>query len=181
MKKQIIDRIVKCAIWTAVIYLVTWITGSAFPLPSNAYIHLGDAVICLAALALPMHFALIAATVGSALADITFGAYGYIIATILIKALIVVAAKLMLRLSDKPLTQDSLICALSLISVAGYFFTELVLGLFAKLGFIASLTAAADGVYANLLQALASAVVYLAASAPLRKSINKKTEDSDLQ
>jgi uncharacterized membrane protein len=86
----------------------------------------------------------------------------------------VTAVKFMIKLSDNPLTQDSLIAGLGLISVAGYFVSEFITKL--EGGFLQAISIAAEGVPANILQALSTAVVYLALSAIVRKKV-KRNDD----
>lgn len=56
---------------------------------NNGYIHLGDVIIYLAAIILPTHYAIIAATIGAGLADALTGGAIWIIPTIIIKSVIV--------------------------------------------------------------------------------------------
>ena len=179
MNKQRIQKLVKVIFATAIIYFVTIFTGSAFPLPNNAYLHIGDAAVLAMCLALPTPAAIFSAVIGSALADITLGAYNYIIATVIIKVVICIAAKYLLRLSDKPLVQDTFISGLGIVSVIGYFAADFITCLVTNGGAIASLKTAAGGIYAYILQALATAAVYLAVSAFVRRKSNDKSDDTE--
>lgn len=171
MKKQLLQKLIKAVLCAVIVYLVTLFTGSAFPLPDGAYLHIGDAVVLALSLVMPLGTSLFAAVVGCAAADLTLGATSYVIATVITKAVMVIAVLLMKKLSDKPLTQDCLIAGLGLISVAGYFVSDFIRN-FGE-GFLKALSLAADGVPANILQALSTAVVYLVISAIVRKKVKR--------
>lgn len=174
MNKQLFQKLIKIVIAAIGVYLVTLISGSYFSLPGGAYLHLGDGLVLILSLALPYKTALIASVVGCAMADVSLEAYAFIIATVITKAVMVTAVKFMIKLSDNPLTQDSLIAGLGLISVAGYFVSEFITKL--EGGFLQAISIAAEGVPANILQALSTAVVYLALSAIVRKKV-KRNDD----
>ena len=180
MKNKIVQKIIKCALCTLAVFAVTFLTGSAFKLPQGAYIHIGDAVIYLLALVFPVEITLPAAVLGAALSDVAMGSYNYIIATVIIKAAIVIAIQLLLRLSDKPLTQDALVCVTGVITVAGYYAADVVLALMSGGGFIAAISQTSlEGIAPNVLQALASALVYLALSGVVRGIIKKQSLPSE--
>lgn len=175
MKKQVVQKLIKCALCTLAVFAVTFLTGSAFKLPQGAYIHIGDAVIYLFALIFPINIALPAAVIGAALADAAMGCYSYIIATVIIKAAAVMAVRLLVRLSDNVLTQDMLIGITGIITVAGYYAADVVISLISGESLIASISGSAlDGAAPNILQALASALVYLALSGIVRGIIQKR-------
>ncbi len=94
---------------------------------TNGYIHLGDGAIFLAAALLgPSGCA--AAAVGSALADMLFGYYTYILPTFLIKGLMGLIAGLLLGKKPKVSLRSACVYALcELIMVVGYFLFELCL------------------------------------------------------
>lgn len=71
------------ALFTALVAVTTVLLK--IPLPISGYLNLGDAVIFIATLALPVRLAVFAAAVGSALADITSNYAHYAIFTLFIK------------------------------------------------------------------------------------------------
>ena len=83
--RQTINRISFAAMFAALTAL--FITLIHIPYGETGYIHLGDAVILLCAAVLPTPYAVPAAAVGGALADLFSGFPLYIIPTILIKGL----------------------------------------------------------------------------------------------
>jgi uncharacterized membrane protein len=174
MNKQLFQKLIKIAVATISVYLVTMVSGSYFSLPGGAYLHLGDGLVLILSLALPYKTALAASVVGCAMADVSLEAYAFIIATVITKVVMVTAVKFMIKLSDNPLTQDSLIAGLGLISVAGYFMSDFIRKLDG--GLLQALNGAAEGVPANILQALVSAVIYLVVSAIVRKKV-KRNDD----
>lgn len=84
-----IRLLVQTSLYTAVITLVT-----AFflhiPL-GNGYVHLGDTFIYLAAATLPLPYAAFAASIGAAMADGIVGATIWVIPTLIIKSLMIIA------------------------------------------------------------------------------------------
>lgn len=80
--------LVLTAVLLALIYVLT--AFLQIPLPAgNGYIHLGDTVLCLAAAMLPTPYAIAAASIGEALADVTSGYAIFAPATLVIKAIMV--------------------------------------------------------------------------------------------
>lgn len=89
MKNKNLRLLTLTAMFAALIMLVT---AYIMHIPTgfnNGYIHLGDTMIYVAASMLPMPYALVAAAMGGALADILSGAAVWAIPTAIIKALMV--------------------------------------------------------------------------------------------
>lgn len=81
--------IVMSSLFAALIFLVT---AYIFHIPvggNNGFVHVGDAFIYLAAVILPMPYAIIAAMIGAGLADLITGSAIWIIPTIIIKPILV--------------------------------------------------------------------------------------------
>ena len=95
------------AVMTALVFVATFVPKIPIPL---GYAHLGDAVIFLLVLFLPQRNALLAACLGSALADLLGGFPLWILPTIIIKFLM---AQTALLISGAPLSQASNIKLLS--------------------------------------------------------------------
>ena len=153
----------------ALLVFVTTLTGAFGGIGGGAYIHIGDALVYTAALLLPTPFAIASAVVGAGLADVMLGSVVYLPATIVTKALVVVLAKFLLKLSKTPLTQDVLLSLCGVVNIAGYFVAECIMF---------SVGAAASGIMFNVLQALVCAVVFIIISGPARK-IYKRVGKSD--
>lgn len=84
MKKNKTRNIALTGIFAAAITALTMVH---LPLPSEAgYVHFGDSMIYLAASFLPGPYAVAAAAIGGALADITFGYFNWAPFTFVIKA-----------------------------------------------------------------------------------------------
>ncbi len=169
MKKEIVNKIIKYLLWTIAIYVAT-LSGFAFKLAGGNYIHIGDAAVYLSALVLPVPAAIVVSVIGCALADVTLSSINYIVATVIVKTLIVLAAKMLLKLSDKVLIQDVLVCLCGVITVAGYYIADVVMLLIQKNGFIASIVGAMEFLKLNIIQALVCAVVYIVISGFARKT-----------
>ena len=89
MKNKNLRLLTLTAMFAALIMLVT---AYIMHIPTgfnNGYIHLGDTMIYVAASMLPTPYALVAAAMGGALADILSGAAVWAIPTAIIKALMV--------------------------------------------------------------------------------------------
>lgn len=89
MKNKDLRLLTLTAMFAALIMLVT---ACIMHIPTgfnNGYIHLGDTMIYIAASMLPTPYALVAAAMGGALADILSGAAVWAIPTAIIKALMV--------------------------------------------------------------------------------------------
>lgn len=167
-------QLTSCALFAALIFGAT-LTGAMAPIGGGAYIHIGDAMIYLAVLLLPAPYAVASAAVGAALADFTLGSTIYIIPTIIVKSLVVLAAKGLMRLTEKPVMQDILICLSGIVTVVGYYLAEIVLLVLSGSSFSAAmLSAAVNSIMFNALQAGASAVIFLIAGGAVRRIINKK-------
>lgn len=148
-QKDHILLLVRGAIFAALIFVATRFLS--IPLPGVGYVHLGDALLFVAATLLPMPYAIGAAIIGAGLADLTAGFAVYLPATILIKgltaALFTSQGKRMLCLRNLlALPFALLLCA------GGYFIFEWALY---------GLSAATPSIPFNCLQILASAVIYL--------------------
>lgn len=149
MPRQNTRRLVYQSLIAALIALCTAFIKLPVPI-TNGYIHLGDGAIFLAA-ALLGPGGCAAAAVGSALADMLFGYYTYILPTFLIKGLMGLIAGLLLGKKPKVSLRSASVYALcELIMVAGYFLFELCLyGAGAAIG----------AVIPNLIQGISGVVI----------------------
>ena len=83
-RNQTIYRLVYTGLFSALIFIGTFI----FKVPTGiGYIHLGDGFIYIAAMMLPLPYAMVAAAIGGGLADLIAGYAIWIPATVVIKAL----------------------------------------------------------------------------------------------
>lgn len=142
------------AVFAALIFLATaYLPRIPFP---GGYAHVGDAFLYLAACMLPAPWACVAGAIGAGLADAMTGYLIYTPGTAVIKAAITLAftAK-----SDRILSPRNLLGVIpaGVITVGGYYLYEILL--------TGSPAAGAATVWFNCLQAVASAVVFLALGA----------------
>lgn len=172
--KQIIPKLIRYVIVTVLICLATRL--SAIELPDGAYIHIGDTAVYLAALLLPWQAAVPVCVIGCAAADIALGSVNYVFATVIVKALTVLFIKILLRLSEKPLTQDVLVCFSGVVTVAGYYAFDVIKALDNSRSFIHAMSIAFDPIMYNVLQALICAVLYIIVSGIARYYAGKKKE-----
>lgn len=125
------------------------------PTPLKGYVNLGDCVVLLCALMLPLKYSFFAAGIGSAMADIFSGYIIYAPATFLIKGLMTVIVCCILK--SKYLTSNKLLSLIisgafsELFMVLGYYFYEGVL-----YGFIPS----AVNIPINLLQGIVGVITF---------------------
>ena len=183
MSNKKMNMLTKSALFAALIYAAT-LTGAIAPIGGGAYIHIGDAMIYLAVVLLPTQYAVASAAVGAAFADLTLGSLIYVIPTIIVKALVVLTAKLLMRASKHILVQDILICLSGIVTIAGYYVSEVVLLIISGSQLEAALTTAAvDSVPFNAIQAAVSGLLFLIAGEAVRNIVNKKknrTDESDV-
>lgn len=142
-------------------------TAFLFHIPTGVnggYIHIGDAFIYLAASILPLPYALFAAAVGGAFADLLCGAAIWAIPTLIIKPVLVLFFSCK---SNKILTKRNIIATIfaGIVGVLLYAIAEGVL-------FGNFLAALASSLFGSL-QPLGSALVYIALGLALDK-INVK-------
>lgn len=159
----------------AVLILAFTLTGAVTPIGGGAYIHIGDAMIYLAALILPFPYAIAAAVVGAGIADLMLGSAVYFIPTLIIKTLTVIAVKAIIKRVSKPELQDLAVCLAGVVTVVGYYIAEVIILLLSgkALG-AAFITGASNSIIYNIVQALASAAVYMILSGFVRKRIAVK-------
>ena len=152
---------------SAVFAAMTYALTAFLHIPTaKGYIHIGDAVIFIAASLLPKPYAMASAAIGASLSDALSGYWIWVPATFVLKALTALAFT-----SKKP----KMLCARNftalipalVLCVGGY-------GLYSGLVIYGSLPAGFIDAPANLFQTAASAAVYIALSATLDKSGIKK-------
>ena len=152
---------------SAVFAAMTYALTAFLHIPTaKGYIHIGDAVIFIAASLLPKPYAMASAAIGASLSDALSGYWIWVPATFVIKALTALAftskkKKMLCAHNFTALVPALVLC------VGGY-------GLYSGLVIYGSLPAGFIDAPANLFQTAASAAVYIALSATLDKSGIKK-------
>lgn len=149
MTHKKLHRLVLAALMAA---LTCVATNIVIPVPMvHGYVNLGDCMVLLSAFLLGPAYGAAAAGIGSALADVFLGYLSYAPGTLLIKALMAVAAGLIYRTMNKRTGTviASLVGAVAaeLIMIGGYFLYEALL-----LGYG---VAAASSIPGNALQGIA--------------------------
>lgn len=150
--KTTTQKIVFASLFAALVCVATMIIK--IPSPLKGYLNLGDGVVLLAAWMLPLPYGMIAAGLGSALADIFSGYVIYAPATFVIKALMAAVAYSFYKLSANKINSAlsrvlSGICA-EIVMILGYFLFEGVL-----YGFVPSLV----NIPANAVQGIAGILI----------------------
>ena len=150
--KNATQRIVISSLFAALICVATMLIK--IPSPLQGYINLGDGIVLLAAWILPLPYGVIAAGLGSALADLFSGYVGYAPATFIIKALMAVVAYSFYALFVKK-TKATVSRVFSgilseIVMILGYFLFEGIL-----YGFVPSLV----NIPANAVQGVAGIVI----------------------
>lgn len=153
------------AMFAAMIFLLTRFVS--VPVAAG-YVHFGDALVYIVASTLGGAWAIFAAAIGEALADIASGWFTYAPATIIIKSLIALIFVAANKKSEKILTPITALLTIpaGVITVAGYFAADMII----------DRAYAVVNIPGNLIQATGSAVIFilLAASfdaAKLKKKI----------
>ena len=122
----------------------------------GGYIHLGDAIVYLAACLLPTPYAMLAAAVGCGLADLLSGAAVWVIPTVIVKSLMVM---LFTCRNPRILCRHNLLAAVvaGLIGITGYYLAEMLI--------VSSFVAPLASVLPNAIQGVGSAVAFMALGA----------------
>ena len=141
-----IKKLVLSALFAALICIATMIIK--IPTPLQGYLNLGDGFVLLAAWLLPPGFSFLAASIGSALADLFSGYIIYAPITFLIKGLMAICAYFIFKtLKPKPIISRIISgIAAEIVMILGYFVFEGFM-----YGFIPSLT----NIPANAMQGIA--------------------------
>ncbi len=122
------------------------------PVPNGGYVHIGDAFIYLAAVLLPTPYACAVGAIGAGLADALTGYIIYVPGTVIIKALM---ALFFSSKSKKLVGTRNFLATVpaGLVCVVGYYFYDAIL--------LASFAAPLASIYFNVIQAVASAVIFI--------------------
>ncbi|MCY1714131.1 TIGR04002 family protein [Caproiciproducens galactitolivorans] len=149
------------ALFAALIFLVTAYVLHIPTPATGGYIHLGDAVLYLAASILPTPLAVAAGGIGEAMSDAMTGSVVYAIPTFLIKSAMVLCFA---SAGKKIITKRNIAAAIfaGVICVGGYYLTESIL----YHSFVSPLVE----IPANLIQAGSSAVIYILAGNALDRA-----------
>jgi uncharacterized repeat protein (TIGR04002 family) len=151
LSKQTDEKIKLYAV-SAVFAAIIMVTTAFIKIPGPlGFMHIGDAVIFLAASLLPVPLAAAASAVGAASADLIAGYPMYILPTVIIKTLMTITF-IRKHKSKKIVDLRNIIAVLtaSVIGVAGYFAAELILygvGAVMSLPFNALQEAAGTAIY----------------------------------
>ena len=153
--KNSLHKLVLTALMTSLICIATMIIR--IPAPVNGgYINLGDSVVLFAAWMFAMPYGLIAAALGSSLADILSGYIVFAPATFVIKGMMAVAAyyvyKSMVGVCGRKISRVTSAVIAEIVMVLGYYSYEGIL-----YGFVPSLA----NLPANIIQGVAGVVVGL--------------------
>ena len=140
--------------------------------PTGGYVHLGDSMIYLAASFLPLPYAVAAAAIGGGIADLLVYPET-LIYTVIIKA---VNAVFFSAKSDRLLTKRNALMTIpsGLVTVVGYSISKLIRLLLAGDSFRSALVNALWKMPENSIQAVASALIFIAIAAAFDKADIKK-------
>lgn len=142
---------VTAGIFAALVFLTTYLLH--IPTTNGGYIHVGDAIIYLAASLMPIQYAVPAAAIGGALSDaLSPGSAAYIIPTLIIKAVIA------LYFTNK---KDKIICKRNVIAIFIAGITSLVLYGLTSFIFYGNIMAVILELPLNSLQPIASGILFV--------------------
>lgn len=150
MQNNKVFKMAATAMLTAMIFLLTRFV--TIPL-AVGYVHFGDALVYITASVIGGPYALFAAAVGEALADITAGWVAYAPATMIIKILIALPFVFVHKKSDRILTPITALLTIpsGIITVAGYFAADMII----------DKAYAFTNIAGNAVQAVGSAVIFI--------------------
>ncbi len=142
------------------------------PTPTGGYMNLGDTVVLLGAYLLGPVWGAVAGGVGSAMADLLAGYAMYVPGTLVIKALMAVAAGLLYKTLRNKGIPGILACGIAgeAIMVVGYWFYDALLSSFGGENFLVCLMGSAVGIPSNLVQAAFGLAASTLLALALRKS-----------
>ena len=168
MKQMSTFKIVITALFAALICVATMLIQIPIP-ATGGYANLGDGIILICAFLMPPAYAVIAAGLGSALADILAGYVSYAPATLLIKAGVALIAALIFHKLGKGKNTGRMLAVMlaagilaEIFMILGYFFYEAVI-----LGFGLG---AAGAIIGNIGQGVVGVIISCIVSPLLRKS-----------
>lgn len=172
-------KIVLTALMIAVVFIITYLPFLHLPSPvPPGYFNIGDAAVMVAAILLGRKAGFAAGAVGSALADLAYGAFFFVPITFIVKGIEgYVVGTVVNSESGKPSTPVKRIVAVvlgALLMPAGYFLFEITVYrlLFDKSLAIAQIVTELPG---NLVQGAVSAIVaYIFAAVIDRTNVIKK-------
>lgn len=156
MKNKKIQLLTNTGVLAAAVFVLT----AFLHIPVfTGYVHAGDGLIYLAAMLLPKPYAMFVGAFGGALADVTSGFVSWAPGTAVIKALLVIG----FSKKHKPLSARNMLALViaAAVSVGGYYLYESLI----TMNFVAPLVS----IVPNLVQALASSLLYLFAAAVIKK------------
>ena len=178
-EKQIMERtterrvrmMVLTALFAALSYVATRVL--MVPSPTGGYMNLGDTVVLLGAYLLGPVYGAVAGAIGPALADLLSGYAIYVPGTLVIKALMALAAALLYKAMAKK-SWAFVVCGAvaEAIMVVGYCLYDALLS--------GSLAAGAAGIPSNLVQAAFGLVVSTLLALALKKSGYVRKESPSL-
>lgn len=138
-------KTVICALFAALTFVATWIIK--IPMGTGGFVNIGDCMVVMSGIFLGPVYGALAGGIGSFLVDAVSGYMTYAPATLIIKALMAVAAALLFRKMKKSFPASIACSALAeIIMIAGYYLFDVIL--------LKSFIAAAAGMPGNLLQAV---------------------------
>lgn len=163
MKNNKVIKLCYTAMFTAMIFVLTRFVS--VPVASG-YVHFGDALIYIVASTLGCPWAVFAAMVGEALADLT-GVYAfYAPATLIVKALMALPFVFVYKKSEKTLTLYTFIMSIvaGVINVFGYFIGDLII----------DKTYAFVNIPGNIIQSVGSLIIFVVIAFAFDKANLKK-------
>ncbi len=161
-RQEHLKNLMLAAIFGAMVYVLT----AFLKIPTHqGYIHVGDGIIYLAAALLPMPYAMAAAGIGAGLSDYLSGYPMWVLPTVIIKVLTVIAFT---HHKDTIINRRNLIALLpgAVLCVGGYYLASAIL--YGDFG------AAVADVPTNLIQSAASSALFLFLGLALDKMAFKK-------
>lgn len=153
-------------VFAALVFIATGILPLRIPLPTGGYAHLGDIFVFLAATCLPQPYALAAAGIGAAAADVFAGYYTYVPFTLVIKA----AITLLFCCRSPDARKGKLICPRNIaalggalvITVGGYYLAEVIM--------YRSFASPLANIFGNAMQIIVDGAVFVIAALAVDKS-----------
>ncbi len=169
MKREKVQENIRNMAMTAMFAAMVYVLTAFVHIPTHqGYVHIGDGIIYLSAAIMPMPYAMAASAIGAGLSDYMSGYAVWVLPTVIIKSLTVMAFT---NKSDRIVNRRNLfgVIGAGLICVGGYYGTGVLIAIMSGSGVGAAFGGAVADILTNVIQSLASGILFVAVGMSLDK------------
>ncbi len=169
MKREKIQENIKNMAITAMFAAMVYVLTAFVHIPTHqGYVHVGDGIIYLSAAILPMPYAMAASAIGAGLSDYMSGYAMWVVPTVIIKALTVMAFTNKEKRIVNKRNMFGVIGA-GLICVGGYYTMGVLIAIMSGSDISAAFGGAVADIITNIIQSLASGILFVVMGLSLDK------------